>query len=293
MALVLTAPDRPAGRGRPLSRCPVKLAALDLDLPVEQPESLRDPAQWQQISAVEPDHLIVADYGIILPAGLLDLPARGAINIHASLLPRWRGAAPVARALLAGDATSGISIIQMDAGVDTGMLLLTRAVPILPGERAGALEDRLAAVGAAAILEVLAGLTEGTVRARAQPASGASYAHKLRKHDASLDWRRPALALERQIRALHPRPGAHAQLDGQRLRVWAASVVSDVATLPAGRIRLHQGRELWVATGDGWLRLDVVQIEGGRAMPTADFMRGHAIGPGASFNLPDHVETAP
>jgi methionyl-tRNA formyltransferase len=276
IALVLTQPDRPAGRGQRAAASPVKALALANGLAVFQPASLKMPGSLDPIRAARPDALVVAAYGLILPQQLLDIPRHGAINIHASLLPRWRGAAPIQRALLAGDAQSGISIMQMDAGLDTGPILAQRAVGIAADEDAGSLHDKLAALGGEMIVTVLDELAAGRARAVPQPLAGVTYAQKVDKRETVLDWRRPAQELERAVRAFHP---ASTSLEGQPVKVWRASVVPGNG--PAGTV-LDADR-LVVACGTDAVEIRELQRAGGKRLPAAEFLRGRPLRPGARF----------
>jgi methionyl-tRNA formyltransferase len=219
---VLTPPDRPSGRGRQLTPSVVKSLALELQLPIAQPATLKDGAAVAQLHAWNPDVLVVVAYGLLLPPAVLELPRRGCLNIHASLLPRWRGAAPIERAILAGDAQTGITIMQMDRGLDTGPMLLQRPLPISGTDTGGTLTQRLADCGADALLEALSGLERGDLTPRPQPGEGVSYAAKLSKADARIDWARSAAEIARQVRALNPRPMAETQSAGEQLRVISA-----------------------------------------------------------------------
>src|SRR5690554_5240012 len=220
----MTQPDRPAGRGMKLTPSPVKRVALDARIAVDQPEKLRTPEQRATLAACAPDVLVVAAYGLILPREALAIPRLGCINIHASLLPRWRGAAPIQRAIEAGDAETGITIMQMDEGLDTGPMLIARAIPIGEDENAGELHDRLAALGAELVVEALAGLESGALVAKPQPAEGATYAKRIEKSESRIDWRQPADVLARRIRAFDPVPGMHSTLPGIEgpIKIWAA-----------------------------------------------------------------------
>ncbi|MEY2633043.1 MAG: hypothetical protein RIR00_1697, partial [Pseudomonadota bacterium] len=222
--LVLTQPDRPAGRGMNLQASPVKKLALELGLPVFQPRTLRDAETQATLADIAADVMVVAAYGLILPQAVLDQPRFGCINIHASLLPRWRGAAPIHRAIEAGDAETGVCIMQMEAGLDTGPVLARAATPITPDDTCGLLHDRLAALGAGLIAETLPRLP---LPAETQPEAGVTYAHKIDKAEAQLDWRRPAVELERQIRTFNPFPGAQASLAGVGIKLWQASALAD------------------------------------------------------------------
>jgi methionyl-tRNA formyltransferase len=279
--LVLTQPDRPAGRGRRLTASPVKELALTQELPLAQPESLRAPAEPPP--GERPDLMVVVAYGLKLPRRWLEWPRLGCINLHASLLPRWRGAAPIQRAVLAGDAETGISVMQMEQGLDTGPVHLARATPIGSRETAGALHDRLAALAAEALLESLPRVLAGASQPKQQHAALATLAPKIAKSEARLDWREPALALERRVRAFVPWPVAETQLrDGRRLRVFDAAVVTAERAAPAGTI-VAAGREgIDVATGEGVLRLLKVQAPSGRVMDAEAYLAAHSL-TGAEF----------
>ncbi|HEY6515548.1 MAG TPA: methionyl-tRNA formyltransferase [Steroidobacteraceae bacterium] len=289
---VLTQPDRPRGRGQRLSPSPVKAAAADL-VPVAQPAALRSPEDREQLAAWKPDALVVAAYGLILPKAVLEIPRLGCVNVHASLLPRWRGAAPVERALLAGDETTGVTIMLMDVGLDTGPILLERAVAIEPNDTGASLRARLAARGAPLLLEALQGLADGTLQPRTQPAEGVTYARKLEKREAPIDWSRPAVEIERQIRALQPWPVAETVLSdpgmgiAERLLVHASRLAPAGHAAPMGRpgcIVETDGRNaegyIRVQCGDGALDLLTLQRPGGQRMPASLFTRGpRALGP--------------
>ena len=283
---VLTQPDRPKGRGRQLTASPVKLAAQD-SVPIRQPAALRQPADWAPLAEWRPDVLVVVAYGLILPQTVLDLPPLGCINVHASLLPRWRGAAPIERALLAGDRESGLTVMRMDAGLDTGPILLRQAVPIEPLDTGGSLGDRLAALSGPLLLEALDGLANGTLSATPQPSEGVTYARKLEKHEAQIDWRRPALEIERQVRALRPRATAETvRVDPdsgteERLLVHAARLAPE--GVPAGimpgsivqAVGNHQDGYIRVQCGAGSLDLLTLQRPGGLPQHAGVFARGH------------------
>jgi methionyl-tRNA formyltransferase len=279
---VLTQPDRPAGRGLKLQPSPVKQFALAHGLPLAQPRSLRldgkfpDEAAAAQalLAADKPELMVVAAYGLILPRWVLALPRHGCLNIHGSLLPRWRGAAPIHRAIEAGDATTGITIMQMDEGLDTGDMLLAEATPIAATDTTAKLHDRLAAMGARLIVQSLAQLQAGTRVATRQPEQGVNYAHKIDKAEAALDWARPAAELERRIRAFDPFPGCTAQVDGELLKIWRAAVLPSVAgQAPGTRLDVGKGR-LALACGDAALELLEVQAAGGRRLAVAEYLRG-------------------
>ena len=279
--LVLTQPDRPAGRGMQLQPSPVKRVALAAGIPVHQPEKLRTPEQQTPLADVQADVLVVAAYGIILPQAVLDLPRHGCLNIHASLLPRWRGAAPIHRAIQAGDAATGITIMQMDAGLDTGPMLLSRAEAIHADDTTGSLHDRLAQLGADMIVEALRALPGG-LTATPQPADGVTYAAKIGKAEASIDWNRPAVELERAIRAFNPFPGAVATLQQTPVKLWRARAI-DAAGTP-GEVLLAEGAGVIVACGEGALCITELQKPGGKRLPAADFLRGMPIAAGSRFD---------
>jgi methionyl-tRNA formyltransferase len=279
--LVLTQPDRPAGRGRQLTPSPVKIAALELGLRVAQPVTLREPV-WLASGGERPQLLVVIAYGLLLPRALLDWPQRGCINLHASLLPRWRGAAPIQRAIQAGDATTGISVMQMDAGLDTGPVHLTRSTAIGEHETAGELHDRLAVLAATTLKEALPSLSSGASVATAQRHELATPAPKLAKSEAVLDWR--ASGAVRQVRAFNPWPVAEAALsDGRRLRIWEAAVL-DAAAVPAapGTIVAASRSGIDVATGEGVLRMLKIQPPSARVMETGAYLAAHSLA-GAAF----------
>lgn len=280
LVAVYTQPDRPAGRGRGLAESPVKQRAKALGIEVIQPLTLRDAQAQEALRSLQPDLLIVVAYGLILPQAVLDIPTHGCWNLHASQLPRWRGAAPIQRAIEAGDSMTGVDLMRMEKGLDTGPVLLRRTTPISDQDTGGSLHDRLAKLGAELLAEGLTRLRAGDPPpATPQPAEGVSYAHKLDKAEARLDWTQPALVLARKVRAFHPWPVAECELAGERLRVHAAQPLSEAelqerglgrpapGTLIAGR---HEG--LIVACGEGALRLLRVQREGGRPQPVAEFL---------------------
>jgi methionyl-tRNA formyltransferase len=295
IALVLTQPDRPAGRGMQMQPSPVKRLADARGLVVHQPATLREPAAQAPLAAAGADAMVVAAYGLILPPAVLALPRLGCINIHASLLPRWRGAAPIQRALLAGDAETGITIMQMDAGLDTGPMLLAEPLAIAGDDSAGTLHDRLAALGARLVVTALARLERGELVAVAQPADGASYAARIDKREAELDFARPALELERQVRAFDPVPGAVCRLGDVRVKVWRARALAlpgATRAMPPGAIVALDDRAIVVATGDGLLGLLELQAAGGRRLDAAAFARGHPLRAGARFECIDRSRTA-
>ncbi|HEB58214.1 MAG TPA: methionyl-tRNA formyltransferase [Gammaproteobacteria bacterium] len=280
---VYTQPDRPAGRGRKLRPGPVKTLALQHDLPVAQPESLRDPAAQQTLAALDADVMVVVAYGLLLPPAVLETPRLGCLNIHASLLPRWRGAAPIQRAILAGDRETGITIMQMDAGLDTGPMLLRVPCAITETDTGGTLHDRLASLGARAILDVLDRLDSGELQPEPQDDALATWADKIAKDEARLDWSRPASELDRVVRAFNPWPVAFttAPLGGEtvRLRIWQARPGTDHGTdhtdATPGTVLDTGAAGITVACGEGVLTVTRLQAPGSRAMSADDFLRGH------------------
>ncbi|WP_461058636.1 methionyl-tRNA formyltransferase [Silanimonas algicola] len=277
---VYTQPDRPAGRGRALAESPVKQRAKQLGIDVVQPVTLRDAEAQAQLRELQPDLMVVVAYGLILPQAVLDIPTHGCWNVHASLLPRWRGAAPIQRAIEAGDAETGVDLMRMEKGLDTGPLMLRLTTPITGADTGGTLHDRLSALGAEVLGDGLKLLRAGMVPvATPQPAEGATYAHKLDKAEAKLEWAQSAAVLARKVRAFHPWPIAECELAGERLRVHAAVPLSaaaaqalDVARHPPGTVVAGTKEGLTVACGEGALRLTVVQREGGKPQPVADFL---------------------
>jgi len=269
---VYTQPDRPAGRGRKLVASPIKQRALAAGVAVEQPETLKGAETQQRLRDYAPDLLVVVAYGLILPKRVLAIPRLGAWNVHASLLPRWRGAAPIQRAILAGDAETGVDLMQMEAGLDTGPVMLERRTPIADTDTGGSLHDRLAALGADVLGEGLARIARGeTMAATPQTDPGVTYAHKLDKAEARLDWNEPAIALARKVRAFDPWPVAEAEIRGERLRIWSAEAVSQPPGAAPGTI-VGGGREtLDVATGEGVLRIRELQRDGGRRVSVRDW----------------------
>ncbi|GBL60217.1 methionyl-tRNA formyltransferase [Pseudomonas citronellolis] len=265
---VYTQPDRPAGRGQKLMPSPVKQLAAQHGLPVLQPPTLRNPEAQAELAALQPDLMVVVAYGLILPQAVLDIPRLGCINSHASLLPRWRGAAPIQRAVQAGDAESGVTVMQMEAGLDTGPMLLKVVTPISPEDTGGSLHDRLARLGPPAVVEAIAGLAAGTLKGEVQDDALATYAHKLSKDEAKLDWSRPAVELERAVRAFDPWPVCHTTLNGEPLKVWAARLGEGKGE-PG--IILGASRDgLLVGCGEGSLLLTRVQLPGGKPLAFAD-----------------------
>lgn len=275
---VYTQPDRPSGRGQRLRASPVKAFALERGLAVEQPEGVDAPALRDALAAYRPDAVIVVAYGLLLPGAVLTLPAHGCINVHASLLPRWRGAAPIQRALLAGDRETGVTIMQMDEGLDTGPILAQGACPIDPEDTGGGLHDRLAEIGAALLVATLDRVADGTLVPTSQDPSRACYAAKLSKADGDLDWGRPAVELARQVRALNPWPVARTRLaDGQILRVWAARAWSGESGQAPGTVIAAGKDGIEVAAGRGVLRLCEIQLPGGRRLTPGEFLAARRI----------------
>ncbi len=286
IVLVLTQPDRPAGRGMKLTPSAVKQAAQARGLPVSQPASLRTPEAEAELRAADADVMVVAAYGLILPQAALDLPRFGCLNIHASLLPRWRGAAPIQRAILAGDTETGITIMQMDAGLDTGAMLMKTPVPIREADTAASLHDALAAAGAHAIVAALANYP--ALVPQAQDDTLATYAAKLTKEEAKLDWRQPADGLARAVRAYNPVPVAWTLLDGAPVKVWSAHVVTDPDAGPRrpapGEVLQAEADRLVVACGSGALALHEIQPAGGKRMSAAAFLAGRPLPTGTRFD---------
>jgi len=278
--LVLTQPDRPSGRGMKLHPSPVKAAALAHGFPVAQPRSLRldgkfpddAAASREQLLAAAPDVMVVAAYGLILPQWVLDLPVRGCLNIHASLLPRWRGAAPIHRAIEAGDTATGITIMQMDAGLDTGDMLLEAREPIHPDDRTATLHDRLAALGGRLVVDALAGLE--TLTRVPQPTEGVTYAHKIEKAEAEVDWTLPADVIARRVRAFDPFPGASSRLGDETIKLWTARV--DAAGGAPGTVLAASPAGLQVACGAGSVVVTELQRPGGKRLPAAQFLQSGA-----------------
>ncbi|MEG2802961.1 methionyl-tRNA formyltransferase [Stenotrophomonas sp.] len=270
---VYTQPDRPAGRGRGLMPSPVKLEAIARGIPVFQPENLKTPEAQQQLRDLQPDLMVVVAYGLILPKAVLAIPTHGCWNVHASLLPRWRGAAPIQRAIQAGDSQSGVCLMQMEAGLDTGPVLLTQQLAIGPNDTGGQLHDRLAELGAQVLSDGL-GLLRAGIKpiAQPQPEAGVTYAHKLDKAEARLDWAQDAAALERTVRAFNPWPIAEAMLAGERVRIHGAVAMPDNQGKAPGTLLAAAREGIDIACGQGALRLRVLQREGGKAITAADYL---------------------
>ena len=276
VTLVLTQPDRPAGRGLKAQPSAVKQVALSRNLEILQPVTLKDSTAQAAIAAARPEVIVVAAYGLMLPPTLLALPTRGCINVHASLLPRWRGAAPIQRALLAGDAQTGITIMQMDAGLDTGPILLQETLAIFPGDTTGTLHNRLGRLGAELLVRALA----SNPAPHPQNAAAATYAARIGKAEAGVDWRRPAAEIERQVRAFDPAPGAQTQLDGATLKIWQARIEPGV-TGAAGVVSAAGPDGIVVACGRDALRITELQRAGGKRLPAQAFLSGFKLAPGA------------
>lgn len=268
IAAVYTQPDRPAGRGQKLMPSAVKALALAHDIPVYQPQTLRNADAQAELAALKPDLMVVVAYGLILPQAVLDIPRLGCINSHASLLPRWRGAAPIQRAVEAGDAESGVTVMRMEAGLDTGPMLLKVTTPISDDDTGGSLHDRLAQLGPGAVVQAIAGLADGSLQGEVQDDALATYAHKLNKDEARLDWSRPAVELERLIRAFNPWPVCHSTLDGETVKVLGANL--STGNGEPGEILSASKDGLVVACADGALSLTRLQLPGGKALAFSD-----------------------
>lgn len=289
--LVLTQPDRPAGRGLKLQASPVKQLALERQIAVAQPRSLRLDGKYPEdaaaaraaLQAAEVDAMVVAAYGLILPQWVLDLPRLGCLNIHASLLPRWRGAAPIHRAIEAGDAQTGVTLMQMDAGLDTGDMLLREALTIAPDATTGSLHDALAALGGRLVVRALELAASGGLSPQRQPEEGVTYAHKIDKAEARVDWSQPAEVIGRRIRAFDPFPGAFTALNGEVVKLWRYQINSELHNKHMGYGTILASNEggITVACGEGALCLTELQRAGGKRLPAADFLRGFALPVGA------------
>jgi methionyl-tRNA formyltransferase len=273
---VYTQPDRPAGRGRKLAQSPVKEVAVDAGIEVHQPPNFKDPTSIDTLRALEADLMVVVAYGLLLPKAVLDAPRLGCVNIHASVLPRWRGAAPIQRAVLAGDAVSGVTIMQMEEGLDTGPMYLIEETPLADDETGGSLHDRLSVIGAEALMKALPGILDRTLQAEPQDESLTCYAKKLQKAEAVIDWSRPAAEIERQVRAFNPWPVAQTRYEDANLRIWRAHAAKGPSGVPG--MVMNAGRNgIDVATADGLLRVTELQLPGKRAMSAADFINANAI----------------
>ena len=285
VVLVLTQPDRPSGRGMQLHPSAVKQFALDHAIPVAQPVSLRLDGKYPEqaeeahklLRATPHDVMVVAAYGLILPESVLSIPPLGCLNIHASLLPRWRGAAPIHRAIEAGDAQTGITIMRMDRGLDTGAMLLMESMPIAADDSTATLHDKLARLGGEMIVDTLQRLLDGSITASPQPDEGVNYAAKISKEEAALDFNLPAQLLAQKIRAFNPFPAASAVLNGVTLKIWRAEVVEKPISAQVGQVILKD-QQLIVACGEGALSLLELQKPGGKRLPTAEFLKGFTVG---------------
>jgi methionyl-tRNA formyltransferase len=283
VAAALTQPDRAAGRGRRVVTGPVTDCARGLNIQVLQPETLKDEEALEALRKLHPELMVVAAYGLILNRRVLDLPQRGCVNVHASLLPRWRGAAPIHRAIEAGDKETGVCIMQMAPGLDTGPVLARRSTPIAATDTTGSLHDRLSVLGAELLVETLKGMEAGTVRAEPQDDSLATYAAKITPDDARADWRQPAERLERLVRAMNPWPVVRVTHGGRTLRVWQARVVSGDAGEPGEIVRVNRDG-VDVACGRDVLRLTVLQRQGGKPLPAGEFINGYPLQAGERFD---------
>jgi methionyl-tRNA formyltransferase len=274
---VYSQPDRPAGRGRKLRPGPVKQLALQHNIPVFQPLSLRDSTEQSVLAALEPDLMVVVAYGLILPQSVLDIPALGCVNLHASLLPRWRGAAPIQRAILAGDRETGVCLMQMEAGLDSGPVLAQVRTDIRDDETGGSLHDRLSRLAAELLARHLDDLAAQRLTPLPQDESQVTYAPKLDKAEAAIDWSRDAVEIERQVRAFNPWPVAEAGYQGEKLRIWDARALSEAADGEPGAV-VAAGRDgIDIACGKGWLRLREIQLPGGKRMSAADFLNARSV----------------
>ncbi|SEL36549.1 methionyl-tRNA formyltransferase [Nitrosovibrio tenuis] len=282
IGLVLTQPDRPAGRGMKTAMSAVKFLALEHKFAVLQPESLKQAELYPVLASIGADVMVVVAYGLILPSAVLNIPKFGCLNIHASLLPRWRGAAPIERAILAGDRETGITIMQMDQGLDTGSILLQRHIPIAQDDTAQTLRDKLASLGATSIVETLAGLQLGIIPVVPQDEFGVTYASKLEKHEAAIDWRASAKNINRAVRAFNPYPGAHSRVRETPIKVWRASIETGRGGEP-GEVIAIESRGIVVACGIGALVLEIVQKSGGKKLSAANFLSGFPLRPGDRF----------
>lgn len=293
VVLVLTQPDRPAGRGMKLQSSAVKQYALDHNMPVAQPRSLRLDGKYPEdaraafalIEAAQAEAMVVAAYGLILPQWVLDAPKRGCFNIHASLLPRWRGAAPIHRAIEAGDAQTGVTIMQMDAGLDTGDMLMAHELPIVASDTSSSLHDRLAVLGGRLMVLALEQAAAGRLRPVKQPDQGVTYAHKIEKTEAPIDWLQPANQIVQRIRAFNPFPGASASLNGETIKIWSAVVAQEAPTsgVEGGTILAASKDGIDVAANHSVVTLTELQRPGGKRLAAGDFLRGFALQPGMVF----------
>ena len=270
---VVTQPDRPAGRSRQVQMSPVKQVALDAGIPVFQPEKIRRPEAIEELRQWSPDVYVVAAFGQILPQTVLDIPPHGSVNIHASLLPRWRGAAPIQAAIRAGDTETGITIMKMDAGLDTGPILRQQAIPIAPDETGQSLHDKLAALGGSLLIETLPGYLSGEIQPQPQDDSLATLAPRIQKEEGHIDWTQPAVHIERTVRAFTPWPGTYSLWNGKQLKIHSGEIGE--GSIEAGRVAESHGR-IAIGTGDGLFLPTRVQLEGRSAVSIDDFVRGHS-----------------
>ncbi|MCB1857414.1 MAG: methionyl-tRNA formyltransferase [Gammaproteobacteria bacterium] len=277
ISAVYTQPDRPAGRGRQLAFSPVKQCALEHELPVRQPGNFRDPKDLQRLEELHADLMVVVAYGLILPPRVLNASRLGCVNVHASLLPRWRGAAPIQRAIEAGEQESGVTIMQMSEGLDDGPILLQRRCVIDTRETGGSLHDKLARLGAEALMVALPRIASGGMRGQPQDDTLSCYARKLGKGEGRIDWSRPAVELDRKVRAFNPWPVAYTELQGQPLRIWESSVVAGESGAPPGTVTEATPAGIDVATGEGGLRIHVLQMPGKRALLAGDFLNARQL----------------
>lgn len=295
IALVLTQPDRPAGRGLKLQASAVKQWAVAQQIPVAQPRSLRLDGKYPEdaaatrtaIEAAQAEIMVVAAYGLILPQWVLDMPRLGCLNIHASVLPRWRGAAPIHRAIEAGDSETGVTIMQMDAGLDTGDMLLLETLPISPLDSTDTLHGQLAELGGRMIVQALESAARGELQALPQPTQGICYAHKIDKREAAIDWTQPALTLARRVRAFNPFPVACSSLNGETIKFWRVKVLTGTpppSSAVAGEVLAASAEGVDIAASDGVLRVSRLQKAGGKPLDAADFLRGFEIKPGQRFS---------
>lgn len=282
---VFTQPDRPAGRGQKINASPIKQFAVENHLPIFQPNTLRDPQIQQQIADLKADVMIVVAYGLILPAAILSMPKYGCINVHASLLPRWRGAAPIQRAILTGDSETGISIMQMDAGLDTGPVYERRACEILVTDTASHVHDKLAQMGSECLMHTLEKIQQGTAHTHSQNNEYATYAAKINKTEANIDWQQSAQEIDRMIRAFNPWPIAYSTLNDLHIRIWSATPLNSTTNVPPGTLIQNSKDEIIVATGKGNLRLNYLQLPGGKCLAAKDLLNAHAalFAPGQQF----------
>jgi len=280
---VYTQPDRPAGRGRKLAQSPVKQLALEQGLPIRQPTTLKTDSETEALRELAPDAMIVVAYGLLLPKAMLTIPKFGCINVHASLLPRWRGAAPIQRAIEAGDAVTGVTIMQLEEGLDTGPMLAQAQTAIAETDTAATLHDRLGKLGAVLLVETLARLEQGAIQATPQNHALASYAAKLRKDEAQIDWQTDAAVLARRVRAFNPWPVAHTTLAGQTVRIWMAGSEPGGGTAAPGTIVSADASGIRVRCGQGVLRITQLQAEGGKPLAAREFLNGRALPAGTRF----------